>query len=155
MQRFLLFLVAALFVAGLGCVQRSVTIRTSPSGALVWLNDKEVGRTPVTVPFEWYGDYDVVIRKEGSETLKTHRQLKTPWYQVPPVDFAAELLIPFTVYDDHVWEFGLAPAKPTSESEIIERARQMRSEAGKEGRVAVEPEKQPQGKEESSNGHTD
>jgi hypothetical protein len=62
-----------------GCVERKLTINTEPQGALVILNDEEIGTSPVTVSFEWYGDYWVRISKEGYESLNTHRPLKGPW----------------------------------------------------------------------------
>ncbi|HQI29243.1 MAG TPA: PEGA domain-containing protein, partial [Sedimentisphaerales bacterium] len=40
-----------------GCVERRLTIYTEPPGAIVTLNDQEIGVSPVTVPFNWYGDY--------------------------------------------------------------------------------------------------
>src|SRR3990172_12037515 len=40
-----------------GCVERRLTINTDPQGAKVVLNDQEIGTSPVTVPFHWYGDY--------------------------------------------------------------------------------------------------
>ena len=48
-----------------GCVERKLTINTKPQGALVALNDEEIGESPVTVSFNWYGDYCVRISKEG------------------------------------------------------------------------------------------
>ena len=42
-----------------GCVERKLVIGSSPEGALLQVNDVEIGRTPVTVPFKWYGDYDL------------------------------------------------------------------------------------------------
>ena len=48
-----------------GCVERELTITTKPQGALVVLNDEEIGTSPVTVPFNWYGDYRVRISKSG------------------------------------------------------------------------------------------
>ena len=44
-------LAAAVSLPGLtGCVQRTITVNSDPQGALVYLNDIEIGRTPVTVP---------------------------------------------------------------------------------------------------------
>ena len=77
-----------------GCVERQLTINTAPQGALVALNDEEIGESPVTVPFNWYGDYNVRISKEGFETLKTHRKLKGPWYDKFPFDLFAQVLNP-------------------------------------------------------------
>ena len=84
-----------------GCVRRTVTINTDPQGARVILNDEEVGTSPVSVDFTWYGDYDVIIRHEAYETLHTHKRIKAPWYQVPPIDFFAEAFVPFTIHDRH------------------------------------------------------
>ena len=71
-----------------GCVERRLTINTKPQGALVTLNDEEIGESPVTVNFNWYGDYCVRISKEGYETLNTHQDLKAAAViaveQVPP-----------------------------------------------------------------------
>ena len=38
-----------------GCVDRTISITSTPSGALVYLNDEEVGRTPLVTPFTFYG----------------------------------------------------------------------------------------------------
>ncbi len=48
-----------------GCVERLITVHSSPAGALVYLNDEEIGRTPVSVPFKYYGTYDVRLEHEG------------------------------------------------------------------------------------------
>ena len=53
-----------LIIATTGCVQRTISITSRPSGALVHLNDEEVGRTPLTVPFTYYGTYDVRLSHE-------------------------------------------------------------------------------------------
>ena len=65
----------------LGCVQRQMTVLTNPPGAVVYLNDREMGRTPFTKDFLWYGNYDVVIRKEGFATLKTTAEVTAPIWQ--------------------------------------------------------------------------
>ncbi len=56
-------LAGGMAVAG-GCVERTIHITSDPSGALVHLNDEEVGRTPVTVPFTFYGVYSVRLTQE-------------------------------------------------------------------------------------------
>lgn len=57
-------MVLGCMVAGFGCVERTITITSEPSGALVHLNDEEVGRTPLTVPFTFYGVYDVRLEMD-------------------------------------------------------------------------------------------
>src|SRR4051812_21539996 len=47
-----------------GCVHRVVTVQSDPPGALVYMNEEEIGRTPVSKEFLWYGNYDMVLRKD-------------------------------------------------------------------------------------------
>lgn len=116
----LVTLAAAMFL--LGCVERRLTINTQPQGAVVTLNDEEVGLSPATVSFNWYGDYNVRISKEGYETLKTHRKLKGPWYDYFPFDFFAQVLNPKRIVDSYEWTFELEPSREIGTSELINRA---------------------------------
>ena len=118
-------LIAAIILGG--CVERNLTINTNPQGALVVLNDEEIGASPVTVSFEWYGDYDVRISKEGFETLKTHRNLKAPWYDNFPFDFFA-WLNPERIVDEYEWTFELAPKKEISREELIQDAEELKKQ---------------------------
>ncbi len=124
-------LVAALALAvGLtGCVRRTIRITTEPPNALVYLNDQEIGRSTVTTDFLWYGDYDVIIRKEGYQTLKTNWEIKAPWYQVIPFDFLADVLWPGHIHDEHSRHFVLQPADPPSKEDLIGRAIEARKRA--------------------------
>ena len=111
-----------------GCVERLITVTTEPPGAILWLNGEEVGATPVTTPFTWYGAYDVVIRKDGYETLKTAKDAPAPFYQWPGIDLVSECLLPFTITDHHQWEFELTTHAPVESLELIERAKSLRKE---------------------------
>ena len=112
-----------------GCVRRTMTITTEPPNALVYLNDQEVGRSAVTTDFIWYGDYSVIIRKEGYKTLKTHWDIKPPWYQRIPIDFLAEVLWPGHIHDTHETHFVLEKQEwPTSE-ELVNRAKELQARA--------------------------
>src|SRR5579864_3470128 len=76
-----------------GCeVQSTLTVQSSPLGALVFLNDQEVGRTPVTRSFKWYGTYDVEVRADGFETVRTQSQVWAPWWQWVPFDLVAAFI---------------------------------------------------------------
>ncbi|MBW1945802.1 MAG: PEGA domain-containing protein [Deltaproteobacteria bacterium] len=111
-----------------GCVERLITVTTEPPGAILWLNGEEVGATPVTIPFTWYGQYDVVIRKGGYETLKTVKDMPAPFYQWPVIDLISECLLPFTINDHHQWESELTTHAPAESQELIERAKSLRDE---------------------------
>ncbi len=125
----LLFLALAVAVALSGCVRRTITITTEPPHALVFLNHQEVGRSTVTTDFIWYGDYDVIIRQEGYKTLKTHWDIKAPWYQAVPIDFFAEVLWPGQLHDEHSRHFMLEPAEVPTQEELISRAMETRKRA--------------------------
>jgi len=110
-----------------GCVKRTLLIESDPPGALVYLNDEEVGRTPVTVPFTWYGTYDVRLEMAGYRTLHTEQELAQPWWEHPGPDLFAEMVPDKRV--ERQWSFALAPATPADEvdtDELLDHAAQMR-----------------------------
>ena len=111
-----------------GCVERLITVTTDPPGAIVWLNGEEVGATPVTTSFTWYGTYDVVIRKDGYETLKTAQDTPAPFYQWPGIDLVSECLLPFTITDHHQWEYELTTHAAVESQELIDRAKSLQEE---------------------------
>src|SRR5215208_5815255 len=90
-----------------GCVERTLTIDSDPPGALVYLNDQEVGRTPLRREFAWYGWYDVAVRKEGYRTVKASSPVIAPPWMWVPLDLVMELL-PFPVKDRHRLHYKLA-----------------------------------------------
>lgn len=128
-QSRLFFVALGVLLAVAGCVRRTITISTEPPQALVFLNDQEIGRSTVTTDFLWYGDYDVIIRKEGYETLKTHWNVKAPWYQVIPLDFFSEVLWPGRIHDRHSRHFVLKSAELPTQEELISRAMKTRRRA--------------------------
>jgi len=117
----------SVFLIG-GCVERRLTINTEPEGALVILNDEEIGVSPVTATFQWYGDYWVRLSKEGHETLNTHRELKAPWYDHFPFDFFAQILYPGRIVDSYEWTFRLIPQKQPTREELIESAEELKQQ---------------------------
>lgn len=110
-----------------GCLEQDMTITSEPAGALVYVSDVEVGRTPLTMPFTWYGNYDVILRMDGYETLKTHANINAPVYGLPPVDLLTELA-PWTIHDRRYLHFDLKPLELPSDQELIQRAEQMHAE---------------------------
>jgi len=124
-----LLLFCVLLVGAAGCVERKLTINTNPAGAQVFLNDEEIGVSPVTASFNWYGDYNITIRKQGCETLQTHRKLQAPWYDLFPFDFLTQILYPGRIVDSREWSFELAPQKEVGREELIKSAEQIKNQA--------------------------
>jgi hypothetical protein len=94
----------------------------------VLLNDEEIGVSPVTVSFRWYGDYNVTLRKPGCQTLQTHRKLNAPWYDYFPFDFVVGDLYPFQIVDSYEWSFDLQSQKEIDRQELIEAAEQIKGQ---------------------------
>jgi hypothetical protein len=111
-----------------GCVERKLTINTEPQGATVTLNDEEIGQSPVTVSFNWYGDYNVRISKEGYETLKTHRELKGPWYDNFPFDFFAQVINSKRIVDSYEWTFKLEEMRQPNRENLIQKAEELKKQ---------------------------
>ncbi|MCL4741474.1 MAG: PEGA domain-containing protein [Phycisphaerales bacterium] len=130
--RFAIVVLAACVLLA-GCVDRRIVVTTEPAGALVYINDLEVGRTPLQTTFLYHGWYDVRVELEGYEVLRTEAEAAAPFYEYPPIDLAAEAL-PMRIRNAQRWHFVLTPlaesALPGEEAErlLAERARAMRAE---------------------------
>jgi hypothetical protein len=119
-------LLAGAIVAPLaGCLERRLYITSEPTGALVRLNDVEVGRTPVEVDFEWYGTYDVRLELEGHEPLATSAKADAPVHEWPGIDFVT-MALPMKFKNDVRWHFELEP-ESFDEAEAIARGREVRT----------------------------
>ncbi len=117
-----------------GCVERRISITSEPAGALVWVNDVEVGRTPTELNFKHYGIYDVRLELDGHDTLQTVGDASTPWWDFPGPDLIAEA-IP-NAKKTLRWHYTLSPTLATTmprdqfESSLIDRAHTMRDQLG-------------------------
>jgi hypothetical protein len=120
-------LLVAILACGCGSVQRELTVKTEPAGALVLLNDEEIGTSPVTASFNWYGDYRVTISHEGYATLITHKKLAAPWYDYFPFDLA-RLLWPAKTTDRYEWTFKLQEPETPTREQLIKSAVDLRQD---------------------------
>jgi hypothetical protein len=109
-----------------GCVQRTLTVTSDPPGALVYANGNEIGRTPITRDFIWYGTYDVQLRADGYQTLDAHTPVIAPIWQWPPFDFFAEFW-PGRLKDIRTISYKLEPAstQPVDATLMIARAAEL------------------------------
>jgi hypothetical protein len=118
-------LLALALLAPAGCVERRIRITSEPAGALVRLNDIEVGATPLEVDFTYYGVYDVRVTKEGYQPLITSAEAKAPWWETPGADLVAEAW-PGRNISLVEWSFTLVPASDDPD-QLIQRARELRA----------------------------
>lgn len=116
-----------------GCLERTVSITSEPAGALVILNDEEIGRTPVETGFRYFGVYDVRLQREGFEPIVTEKEAVAPIWEYPGLDLLA-IAAPWRVKTHLEWHFDLeavpepgTPEAEQSEQELFDRARSLRA----------------------------
>ena len=123
------------FVCLSGCVRRRMTIRTSPPGAVVFVDDYQIGTTPISTNFVHYGTRKIRIVKDGYETLTVEQPIPAPWYQIPPIDFVAETLIPREIRDHRTLNYQLVPQRVVPPDELRGRAEDLRARVAAPGVV--------------------
>lgn len=110
-----------------GCVRRTISVTTTPPGAIVFLNDREVGRTPCDVDFLHYGVYDIRLRLEGFEPVVGSGRASAPVWDFIGADFVAEL-VPAQLESRVEWHFDLEPSTLDADA-LRSRAVAMRTQA--------------------------
>jgi len=124
--------VVMLFAFLPGCVERKLLIRSDPPGADIYIDEEFRGTTPLDVPFTFYRARLIELRKEGFEPQRFLQSVPPPFYQIIPLDFVFEVLVPFTLVDEHPVERRLKPESPEMyDRRFMERLRE-RGEAFRE-----------------------
>jgi hypothetical protein len=121
-------LLAALVLPAAGCVRRRLNVRSNPPGALVYVDNQQIGTTPCSVDFTYYGTREIRLIKPGYETLTVNQPIPTPWYQYPPLDFISENLVATKIRDNRTVTYDLAPQVIVPTQELVDRANQLRQE---------------------------
>ncbi len=101
-------------------------IRTNPPGALVYVDDNEVGLTPVAISPIYYGNRKIRLVKDGCETQTFIQSVPPPWYEIPPLDFFAENLVPGTIRDQRTFDYQLRPQGVVPQEDLLTRAENLR-----------------------------
>jgi hypothetical protein len=109
-----------------GCVQRRLTIRSNPPGAVVYVDDYEIGTTPVSTSFIYYGKRKVQLVKDGYETVTEMRDIPAPWYEWFPLDFVTENFVPGQIRDQRCLDFTLTPQLVVPPEQLLERGEALR-----------------------------
>jgi hypothetical protein len=124
-----LVLLAAICLLSTGCVRRRLTIRTNPPGAQVFVDDQEIGTTPCSASFIYYGTRTITVMKDGYRTEKIFQRLNPPWYEIPPLDFVSENLSPRETRDERIVDVQLVPEEIVPQQKLLDRAQALRDGA--------------------------
>ena len=112
-----------------GCVSRRMMVYCNPPDALVLLEGKEVGYTPVAVDFTFYGTREITLIKDGYETKKVMQRVPAPWYQWPVIEFFSDNLLFGHVTDRQRFVYSLEPRVMPSNEDTLDRGESLRSES--------------------------
>lgn len=123
-------LLLALLALACGCVRRVVDITSDPDEAVVWVNDREVGTTPVEVEILHYGKYDIQVLKPGYEPIATGSSANPPIWDWVGLDLIAEIL-PVDLVSRNKWHYTLV-AEEHDEKAVLGRAEALRDRLTKE-----------------------
>src|SRR3954451_11309285 len=110
-------------------VRRRLNVNSNPQGALVYVDNQQIGTTPCSVDFTYYGTREIRLIKAGFETLTVNQPIPTPWYEYIPLDFVSENLVPNKIRDNRTVSYNLSPQLIVPTPELINRADQLRQDA--------------------------
>ena len=122
-----------------GCVRRRMTIRSNPPGAFVYVDNFPVGTTPVSTNFTHYGTRSIRLVKDGFETQTVEERIAAPWYQIPPLDFVSENLVPGEIRDHRTLSYQMQPQMVVPPDVLLDRAENLRGRAGATGMFQTSP----------------
>lgn len=110
-------------------MRRRLTVRSFPPGAQVFVDDQEIGTTPCSASFVYYGTRKLTLIKDGYKTETVWQTFNAPWYQVPPLDFVTENLLIYEIRDERMVDVQLLPQEIVPQQQLLDRAQLLRDSA--------------------------
>jgi len=101
-------------------------VRSNPPGAMVYVDNQQVGTTPCATDFVYYGTREIRLVKPGFETLTVNQPIPVPWYEVPPLDFITENLVPHKIQDYRTVSYNMVPQVIVPTEQLLSRAEGLR-----------------------------
>ena len=126
-----------------GCIERKFLIITSPADSEIYLDGKYVGNSKPTipndkktgrleVPFVYYAKREIVVKSKNFETRREFLKPTTPWFDYFPIDFFAEVLLPYTINVEYVYRIDLNKYSDIDVNDLYDKSEKMREySAGK------------------------
>lgn len=109
-----------------GCVRRRLMVRSNPPGAMVYVDNQPIGTTPCATDFIYYGTREIRLVKPGFETLTVNQPIPVPWFEVPPLDFVSENLVPHKIQDYRTVTYDMVPQVIVPTEQLLGRAEELR-----------------------------
>ncbi|HVX60180.1 MAG TPA: PEGA domain-containing protein [Pirellulales bacterium] len=128
---------------GTGCVQRRLTIRSNPPGALVRIDNHDIGITPCSTDYIYYGKRHIQLVRDGYQTVDDYRWVGPPWYEIPPLDLFSENAIPWEIRDERTFEYDLMRQQVIPTQQLLGRAENLRTSTHLDAAAAAPPAPPP------------
>jgi hypothetical protein len=109
-----------------GCVQRRMIIRSQPEGAFVTVDNQQIGLTPLSIPYTYFGTREIKLEKDGFQTVKVQQRFDPKWYETFPVSLISENFAGREIRDERVLDFQLEPKTQVQENQLLQRANDLR-----------------------------
>lgn len=109
-----------------GCLRRRLMVRSNPPGAMVYVDNQPVGTTPCATDFVYYGTREIRLVKPGYETLTVNQPIPVPWFEIPPIDFVSENVVPNKIQDYRTVSYNLVPQVIVPTEQLLGRAEELR-----------------------------
>jgi len=111
---------------------RTLMIESVPAGAVVRLDERPIGRTPLSYPFDHYGVRRISLYAPGYLTHSQRIDLSAPWFARFPIDLFTEVLLPLGLHHRvklpvvHLEPDDGIEAQPAA-TEFVQRAARVRA----------------------------
>jgi hypothetical protein len=101
-----------------GCVDRRFVVETNPPGAQITIDGRAIGPSPADGTFVYPGKYEIRAVAPGYEPLTKTVKFRRKWYDLPGLDFIAEVLYPGRIEDVRRIPLTLEPARDIDPEQI-------------------------------------
>jgi len=115
----------------LGCLQRTLSFTSRPSGAQLIVNGQAAGNTPARLRFHHHGVYRVELRKSGYVPVVEGLRVGPRIYERMPIDLVTDVLWPGRIVDDRKVHYELKRTPPFNKAKTLAAARRAAAEAEK------------------------
>lgn len=93
---------------------------------MVYVDDYPIGVSPIATSYTYYGTRRIRLIKDGYEPLTIMEPMWPPWYEIPPLDFFSENLVPGELRDQRDFCYQLKPQTIVPPEQLLARGEQLR-----------------------------
>ena len=95
--------------------------RTDPPGATVIVNGEEIGPSPASKSFVFYGERKITMILDGYQTKTVIQPINAPGGIISSTEFFTENFLPVSLRDDQEFTYKLEPFQTAPQGELRDR----------------------------------